>query len=107
VPTDVASREVSACAVYLHIAPTLIQVGDWPLAGTPGWTAFDDDDPRKQAALLHAALQWALAEDIRQNAIAQARADVWMSGDLRGVPEQIKTRKKAIADGTYIPRRSA
>jgi Protein of unknown function (DUF2742) len=98
----VASREVSATAVYLHIAPFLVEVGDWPACGTPAWTALPADSPAKTASLFYAALQWALAEDIRQDAEREASRAISASADWSGLADQIRARR-----AVYIPRERA
>lgn len=75
-PLHVASREVSATATYMAVAPLLVEVADWPLCGTPAWVDLDNNDPRRQAAVAYAALQWTLQQDIEQEAERQASHDI-------------------------------
>jgi hypothetical protein len=101
-PARHESGEISATAVYLHIAPTLIETAQWPTAGTPAWAALADDDPAKLAALLYAALESVLAQDIRQAAERQASHAVSAAADWGRIGKRIKDRASV-----YIPRRSA
>jgi hypothetical protein len=101
---DVGSREVSACGVYLHIAPTLIEVGAWPLCGTPGWTALDDDDPRKLAALLNAALDWVLQQDICQEAEREASQAVSAAEDWGAIGRQLANHAEFYAARPWLKR---
>ncbi len=106
-PPATSSREVSCCAVYLHVAPTLMEVGDWPLVGTPAWAVLDDDDPRKQAAVLHAALQWVLQQDIEQEAERAASHAVSASENWRAIGNAIQRRKEFYAGKPWLKRRTA
>ncbi len=65
-----SSREVNLFAVHQLLEPLL---GDPDfIPGTPSWTQLPDDDSAKWRAVLWAAMWWAVAEDARQDAVAQA-----------------------------------
>lgn len=100
-PARHESREISCSAVYLHIAPTLIEVAAWPPAGTAAWAALDHGNPAKDAAVLYAGLQWVLAEDVRQDAEHQASKAVSRAGDWGAFARQMLQRRRG---GCYIPR---
>jgi hypothetical protein len=98
----VSSREVSATAVYLHIAALLVGVGDWPLCGTPAWTALDDSDPRKAAALAYAALEFVLAEDIRQSAEVQASQDISAAAEWGVLGRRLAEHERFYREHPYL-----
>lgn len=92
--SDLQSRQVAWVAVYDLVAPLL---GDPHLIpGSPNWCELGDDDPRKWAALLWCAVWWAIAEDGRQEAIAEASRSVAASAKWSHVG---RPRPKS-----YIPR---
>jgi hypothetical protein len=93
--------------VYLFVKPWLDAVGDWPTVGTAAWTALEDGDPRKWAALLDAAQHWALRVETCQQAECHASRAVSAARNWKAVTAKITARTTAIADGAYIPRRSA
>lgn len=98
-----SSREVSCIVVYRYVAATLIDVADWPDCGTPAWTALDDADPRKLASLYHAALNWALTQDILQGAEREASQAISLAADWKSIASQ----KRQGRGSAYIPRKTA
>jgi hypothetical protein len=98
---------VSCILVYQYVAHWLICVPDWPAAGTPAWVALPDNDHRKIAALMHAALNWVISQDLAQDAEYEASQAISVCEDWRAVANTLRRRSKAIADGAYIPRKTA
>jgi Protein of unknown function (DUF2742) len=70
----VTSQQVSWWTVHEFVTAHL-QVEHWPMAGTPAWCLFNDDDPVKLAAVLDAARHWALRIETCQQAYADAGSD--------------------------------
>lgn len=101
---SVASREVAWFEVYEFVAKLLSETGSWPQAGTPSWTALDDTDPRKLAAVLAAGTHWALRVDCEQTVRAQASQDISSTpGYWKAVAQQIHRGRGSA----YIPRKAA
>lgn len=73
------SRQVTYLPVYELLAPLLGDPGLVP--GTPAWCQLDDDSPEKWQAVLWAAMWWAVAEDARQAALAEASRSVAAEAD--------------------------
>jgi Protein of unknown function (DUF2742) len=97
---DIASCEVCCSAVYLHVASTLIEAGDWPLCGSPAWVALDDADLAKQASLAYAALQWVLQHDIAQDAEREASQAISAAENWGDLGRAIRAHREV-----YITRR--
>ena len=93
--------------VYLHVAPTPIEVADWPLCGTPARDDLDGDDLRKQAALLHAALQWVLQQDIRQEAEREASREISAAADWSKVATEMVQLDSFYTSRPWLKRRTA
>ncbi len=82
------SRQIAWWAVFELVAPLL---GDPHLIpGSPEWCRLGDDDPRKWAALLWCAVYWAITEDGRQEALAEASRAVAASADWPQVAREIR-----------------
>lgn len=73
------SRQVNLFAVFDFLARFLGDPGLIP--GTPAWVALPDDHPDKWRSILWAAIWWAVAEDARQAAMAEASKAVAGSAD--------------------------
>lgn len=74
-----SSREVNLFAVHQFLAPHL---GDPEyIPGTPSWTQLPDDSAAKWRSVLWAAMWWAVAEDTRQEAIADAGQQISAAAD--------------------------
>lgn len=87
-----SSREVNLFAVHQFLAPYL---GDPEFVpGTPSWTQLPDDDSAKWRAVLWAAMWWAVAENTRQEARAQAAENVWEGEDWTYVARQVQRRRE-------------
>lgn len=95
--STIASREVSATATYLQIAPLLVD--DFPECGTPAWCNLPDEDPRWWAGLVFAALQQVLTQDIRQDAEHQASQAISTTIDW----SDFALKSRAHRD-VYLPR---
>jgi hypothetical protein len=103
----ISSRQINWYdTVFTWIRPWLEAIGDWPVIGRPAWSALADDDPRKWAAILDAAQAWALKQETEQVARCEASRDISQCEDWSEVSRRQVQRRKAIADGAYIPRRS-
>lgn len=84
------SREVNCFAVHRFLAPHL---GDPDvIPGTPSWTQLPDDDAAKWRAVLWSAMWWAISEDARQNAIADAGEQVSAAQDWSQVSRDVHRR---------------
>ena len=97
-----SSQQVSWWQVHTHVAPLLASVGSWPMVGTPAWSALDDDDPVKLAALYDAAQHWALRLETHQQALADASRDVSAAEDWPSIAREIYGRSTC-----YIPREAS
>ena len=98
------NRFVSWWEVHSDIAPFLAEVREWPMAGTPAWCALAADDPRRLAALLDAAQHWILRVETCQQAGCEASRAVSAAADWQAIARNMVQRRKAVADGAYIPR---
>jgi hypothetical protein len=107
-PTDTGhssgSRQVSWWSVHQHVAALLAEVGSWPLAGTPTWCALDDDDPRKLAALLDAAQNWALRIETMQEAACEASRAVSAAADWSAIGQRIRDGAEFYAAHPWLKR---
>lgn len=85
-----SSREVNLFAVQQFLAPHL---GDPELIpGTPSWTQLPDDDGAKWRAILWAAMWWAVSEDARQDAIAEAGEAISAAKDWSKASRAVQRR---------------
>lgn len=100
---SVASLQVAWFSVYEFVAKLLSETGSWPIAGTPSWTALDDTDPRKLAAVLAAGTHWALRVDCEQTVRAQASQDISSIPGWKAAAQQIQSGRGPA----YIPRKAA
>ncbi|BBY33369.1 hypothetical protein BST33_09995 [Mycolicibacter minnesotensis] len=95
------SRQVTYLTVYDLVAPLLGEPGLVP--GTPAWMHLDDANPAKWSALLWAAVWWALEQDTRQEAAADASKAIARIEDWPAVARCIRRGR----GGACIPRRTA
>lgn len=87
-----SSREVNMFAVHQFLAPHL---GDPDyIVGTPSWTQLPDDDAAKWRAVLWAAMWWAVTEDARQDAIADAGQQISAADDWSEAARQLPRRRE-------------
>lgn len=87
-----ASRQVAWTAVYRLLSPLL---GDPHLIpGTPVWAQLEDTDPAKWQAILWAAVWWAVGEDARQEAVAEAGAQISAAENWAAVSQQVLRRRQ-------------
>jgi hypothetical protein len=92
------SRQVAWAPVHRLLAPLLGAPGLAP--GTPAWCDLDDTDPAKWRAVLWSAVWWSVAEDARQEALADASRAVSAAADWPGIARAAQRRRS----GVYIPR---
>ena len=90
-----SSREVNFYPVYRLLSPLLGDAGLIP--GTPAWCQLEDTDPAKWQAILWAAVWWAVGEEIRQDAIADAGEQVWAGEDWSRVASHVQRRREIDA----------
>lgn len=90
--TGAGSREVNYYAVYQFLAPHLGDPSVIP--GTPVWADLRDSDPAKWRAVLWAAMWWAVTEDARQDAVAQANQAISAAEDWGQVSRQVQRRRE-------------
>ncbi|MDI3314488.1 MAG: DUF2742 domain-containing protein [Mycobacterium sp.] len=104
------SRQVSWWSVHTFIESILSQAncgGPLPLAGTPGWCALADGDPRKLLALAVAGEHHVLRMETAQEALAEASKDIAAAADWPAIAAEITQRRTAEAAGTRIPRKAS
>ena len=65
-----------------------------PVAGTASWCGLPDDDARKLLALLLGGVREALSNDMRQEAIQQAGADVHGGDDWSWLAPTVQRRRQ-------------
>src|SRR4051794_18800956 len=101
---EIASRSVAWWPVYTYVQSLIeqMEVGCWPMAGTPTWLGMSDDDPVKLAAVLDAGQHHALRLELNQEAQADASRAVSTSADWPGIANEIRRRRDV-----YIPARRA
>jgi len=98
----VSSRQVDWYRVYSFVAPLVERLGPLPWPGTPTWCELSDHDPRKTGAVLLAGVLWALNEDARQDAQAEASCDISEAADWPAIARELHARR-----AVYIPREAA
>jgi hypothetical protein len=103
------SRQVSWWPVHQFLEAVVAQanVGPLPLAGTPGWCALADGDPRKLLALAVAGEHHVLRMETAQEALAEASKAVSAAADWCGVAAEVTQLRAAEAAGTRIPREAS
>lgn len=89
------SREVRFFPVYQLLQSLLGDPG--PIPGTPDWCRLDDTDPAKWRAVLWAAVWWAVAEECRQDAIAEAGEQISSAEDWTAAARQVQRRREIDA----------
>jgi hypothetical protein len=97
----ITSRRVDCLPVIDLLAPHLGDPGLIP--GTPSWCQLDDTHPAKWQAICQSAAWWAIAEEGRQAAMAEASHAIAESTDWTAVSRSVRRRES----GVYIPRRVA
>lgn len=90
-----SSREVQFYPVYKLLAPMLTCPSLIP--GTPAWCQLDDTDPAKWQAILWAAVWWAIAEECRQDALADAGEQISAAENWADVARQVQRRREIDA----------
>jgi len=104
---DISNREVDWYSVAKFAEPLLARFTSLPLPGTPQWCSLLDTDPAKLTACINVARFWAFDAACRQEAMADAAEAIWEAADWTAIRQALQRRSKAVADGVYIPRRSA
>ena len=99
-----SSQQVSWWDVHEFVDPILTQLGSWPMAGSPGWCALNDDDPVKVAALLDAAQHWALRLETNQQVLCEASRQVADAVDWSAMAQEIAQRKAFYAARPWLKR---
>ncbi len=105
---DIASRAVDWFAVYQFTMPLIERLGPlppWP--GTVSWCELSDHDPAKLGAVLVAGMLWALNEDARQEAMAEASKAISASADWGRIGQQIQNRAGFYRQRPWLKRRTA
>lgn len=97
----IESRAVAWEPVHRLVAPLLGSPGLAP--GVPAWVDLDDHDPEKWRAVLWSSVWWAVAEDARQDAMAEASRAISAAADWSAVARGMQRRRS----GVYIPREVA
>lgn len=95
-----ASREVSCIVAYQRLAPFLGR--STVTIGTPEWWQLEETGRDFWQAVLWAALQWAIDQDTRQEALAAASKTIEADENWSALAQRIQGRGTA-----YIPRRIA
>lgn len=88
------SREVHWQNVYLFVHQWLGVPGSAPIPGTPAWTELPDDHPDKWRGLLWAAVWWAVAQDARQDALAEAGQAISGAENWADIARQVQRRRE-------------
>lgn len=86
-----ASREVRFYPVYQLLSPLLTDPSLIP--GTPVWCQLNDTDPAKWQAILWAAVWWAVGEECRQDAVADAGEQISAAEDWGRVAQEVQRRR--------------
>ncbi|CAN3126261.1 DUF2742 domain-containing protein [Mycobacterium sp. smrl_JER01] len=87
-----ASREVRFYPIYQLLSPLLADPGIIP--GTPVWCQLDDTDPAKWQAIFWAAMWWAVGEECRQDAIAEAGQQISAATDWTDEARKLSRRRE-------------
>ncbi|OBB79315.1 hypothetical protein A5779_12825 [Mycolicibacterium peregrinum] len=78
-----------------------------PLPGTPAWCGMADDDARKLLALVLGGVREALANDTRQEHLADASKKICTAADWTAIARAQLRHARAVTSGAYIPRRAS
>lgn len=106
-PSHNMTAERSAGLRSPGVATLLARFTSLPLPGTPSWCALPDSDPAKMASLLAVARYWAFDAACRQEAKAEASEAIAGAAPWGRIGQELQQRRKVIADGAYIERRSS
>lgn len=102
--TGAESRSVAWWPVHEFMAALLAQANELPPAGTPGWCALSDGDPRKLLAVAAAGEHHVLRVEIAQEAQAEASKTISASADWHALARYLRQRDQARRSGAYIER---
>lgn len=99
------SRQVDWWSVHQFLETVVAQAncGPLPIAGTPGWCAMSDGDPRKLIALAVAGEHHVLRTEAAQTAMAEASHEISTAADWSALARRIQTGRGSA----YIPRKVA
>lgn len=97
--TPACNRQVNFYETFTYAARVAAEHGvalahDLPIAGTLQWCGMPDDDARKLMALVLGGVREALANEARQDAIAEAGEAIWEAEDWRTVARQVQKRRE-------------
>lgn len=98
------SRAVSWWPVHLWVTARIRPLGEIPMAGTPAWCLLDDDDPRKEAAVLDFGQHHALRVETAQEQAAEASKAVAAAADWPAVAREVLELADARRSGVRIER---
>lgn len=98
------SQQVCWWAVAEFVAPWLVAVDSWPMAGSVEWQHLADDDPRKWCSLLDAARHWSLRVETCQEQRAEASRAVSTAVDWRKVAGELTQRRQWRAGRPWAKR---
>ncbi len=103
------SRQVAWFPVYQYAerlaANHDVALNHLPLPGTPAWCGMDDTDARKLLALVLGGVREALANEIHQDAMAEASQAISAAADWTAIARAQLRHAHAVASGAHIPRR--
>lgn len=100
-----ASRQVNWFETYTYATALAAQHGlaldhrDLPIAGSLQWCGMADTDARKLLSLVLRGVQAAVADDARQEALAEASREVSTTADWSAVAQRVRSGRGAA----YIP----
>lgn len=106
---DTSSQQVSFYETHKFLEALLAQANVGPLcwAGTPGWVAMPDSDPRKLLALAAFGVHHALRVEVAQTASAEASSAISAALDWSAVAREQLRHANAVERGAFIPRRTS
>ncbi|KDE98182.1 hypothetical protein Y900_004300 [Mycolicibacterium aromaticivorans JS19b1 = JCM 16368] len=101
------TREIDWLAVNQYVTPRIARLGQpVPLPGSVAWCTLYNHDPLKLGSCLMVVPWWAVDQGTRQDALREAGLAISAAADWTGIVRGQAQRRKAVADGAYIPRRS-
>jgi hypothetical protein len=108
--TTAGNQQVDWWCVHIYVERILGAVGaDLPTAGTPEWCHLPDDDPRKLAALLWTARDWAFRWELNAEATIRAEASraISAAADWSSIALEYRRRAELFAERPWLRRNSA
>ena len=98
------SQQVSWWTVHEFATARIQQVDHWPMIGTPLWCELHGNDPVKWAAILDAAVHWALRLETSQQAQADAAKAISAGADWPALAREINRRTDFYAARPWLRR---